>query len=113
MSLLNRIETDASGLFSDAEKALAAFAGALLDSIEANGGKVLIDAATSAVSAAEAQGGDSAEKLAAAQSAIVNTLASQGEPVVMNAVNGAIEAAVAALPQASAAGGSAAGGSAA
>ena len=102
MSLLKRIEQDLEGLFTDAEKAVAAFADSLLSSIEKNGGSVLISAATGAVAAAEAQGGTSAQKLAAAQSAVVKVLNSQGIQVVNNAVNGAIEAAVAALPQSAA-----------
>ena len=112
MSLLKRIEQDLEGLFTDAEKAVVAFADSLLSSIEKNGGSVLMSAATGAVAAAEARGGTSAEKLAAAQAAVAKVLDSQGVPLVNNAVNGAIEAAVAALPQSAATGATGAAGAA-
>lgn len=61
------------------------------------GGDALIDAAKSAVAAAEAKGGTGEEKFIAAKKAVVKSLQKQGIPLVYNAINLAIEAAVAAL----------------
>lgn len=95
MSLFKNIWSDIEGFFSDAEKDTVTFIESLVDSIAANGGAVLISAATGAVAAAEATGGTAATKLAAAVASVTSTLTTQGIPVVQNAINGAIEAAVA------------------
>lgn len=95
MSLFKNIWSDIEGFFGTAEKDVVTFVESLADSISANGGAVLINAATSAVAAAESAGGTAAEKLAAAVASVTSTLETQGIPVVVNAVNGAIEAAVA------------------
>ena len=91
------VEQGIGEFFAGVGRILSNFFGALAQSVASNGGKVLIDAATAAVAAAEATGGDASAKLAAAQGAIVATLRAEGIPVVMNAVNGAIEAALANL----------------
>jgi hypothetical protein len=66
-------------------------------SIAVNGGPVLVELATAAVAAAEAQGGSGQDKFNAAVKAVTSGLTAQGVPVVLNAVNAAIEAAVANL----------------
>ncbi len=89
--------------FSDLEAAVLkffqgiGFFSALFQSIAANGGQVLLDAAMSAVIAAEQAGGTGAQKMASAIAAVEAKLAAEGLPVVENAIRGAIEAAVAQL----------------
>lgn len=97
MSFFQTVGQDILSLLTGVGKAVLAFIEAAAGSIAANGGQVLIDAATGAVSAAEAAGGTAAQKLAAAQASVVSTLEGQGIPVVQNAVNVAIEAAVASM----------------
>lgn len=93
-------------LFSKVGQAVLSFVSPLAQSIEANGGPVLIAAAEQEVAAAEAAavtaiaGGGTVTgeaKFVQAQTAVIQTLTSQGIPVVVNAVNGAIESAVASM----------------
>jgi hypothetical protein len=87
-SAVGTVATDA---LSDAET----FVKSLAQSIETNGGAVLVSAAEAAVAAAETAGGSPAVKFAAAFTSVVSTLKTQGLPVLENAINGAIEAALA------------------
>lgn len=97
MNFLQNIWADIKGFFSKEEEAVVAFVSALIHNIAQNGGQVLMDAATAAVTAAENTGGTAAVKFAAAQASITATLVAEGAPVIMSAVNAAIEAAVSAL----------------
>ena len=88
MSILTRIKAFFSQFISD-------FLSPLAQVIALNGGKLLIDAATKAVLAAEATGGTGAQKFEAAEKAVLRELRNAGIPAAKNAVRGAIEAAVA------------------
>lgn len=65
--------------------------------IMANGGKVLVDAAETAVTAVETTGGTGPEKAAAAFTQVVAVLEKEGIPVVTGAVQTAIQNAYAQL----------------
>lgn len=93
MSFGTWIESFFSSILSGVESFLSNVA----HSIAVNGGPVLVDLATAAVLAAEAQGGSGSDKLNAAVKAVTAGLEAKGIPVVVNAVNAAIEAAVANL----------------
>ena len=68
--------------------------------VEENGGKVLRDAASAAVIAAETVPGDGMAKLSAAAASVTAVLVAEGIPVVKTAVNLAIEMALADAKQA-------------
>ena len=90
-----KIETFLTGILTSAESDIMAFLMGVAKAIESSGGQALILAATTAVQAAEAQGGTGAEKLAAAKDSVTQSLTSQGIVVIEGAVNAGIEAAVA------------------
>lgn len=96
-TIIAKAWADIKGYFSEAEHEAVLFAAALVDSIFASGGALLVSAATDAVNAAEAAGGSNTDKFAAAFNAVKTDLESKGIPLVINAVSGAIEAAVANL----------------
>lgn len=73
------------------------FTKSLIAAIVRGGGKVLEDAATAAVRAAEEAGGDGDSKFAAAFKMVCDTLSKEGIPLITVAIEGAIIAAVAAL----------------
>jgi hypothetical protein len=81
--------------FSSILANVTSFLSNVAHSIAANGGPVLIELATAAVAAAEAQGGSGKDKFNAAVASVTAGLEAKGVPVVLNAVNAAIEAAVA------------------
>lgn len=103
MSLKQKILSHIESFFEGVEAIVLAFTSSLAHAIAENGGKVLVDAATAAVAAAEATGGSGKDKLAGAVASVVAVLEREGIPVAMNAVNGAIEAAVASLAKPAAA----------
>lgn len=96
-TFLKSLENNAHSFFSWISGAGFAFYKAAINSVEASGGQVLKDAATSAVTAAEAAGGTGNEKFTAAFNAVEAELKTAGVAVVVNAINIAIESAVAAL----------------
>src|SRR4051812_46413286 len=97
MSWLKTLQNGWHFIVNESEKEALVFYHAVISSAEANGGKLLRDAATAAVSAAEVTGGSGQDKFNAALASVVSTLSTAGIPIVKNAVNGAIEAAVANL----------------
>lgn len=92
-SLQNRFH-DLVHIFRDSG---ISFYEALEESIEANGGKVLRDAAIAAVAAAESKGGSGEDKFNYAVAAVVAVLTTEGLPILKNAIHGAVEVAVANL----------------
>ena len=97
MSFIKDLQNKFHDFIHSSEAIGADFIHALLTSITQNGGKILIDAATAAVKAAETAGGSGGDKFKAAFTAVVAILEAESLPVVQMAINGAIEAAVANL----------------
>lgn len=97
MTFFTDLQSKIASAFAYLESLVTTFFSAGIKVIAANGGHVLLDAALSAVQAAEATGGSGPAKLAAAQTAVLATLKAEGIPVLQNAVNLAIEGAVAQL----------------
>lgn len=91
MSFGTWIESFFSSILSN----VTSFMSNVAHSIAVNGGPVLVELATAAVAAAEAQGGSGSDKFNAAVKAVTSGLEAKGVPIVLNAVNAAIEAAVA------------------
>lgn len=96
-SFFARIWVDIVDFFTVSERVVLIFSSSLIHSIAQNGGDILIQAAKTAVDAAEAAGGSGSEKREAAKASIIESLKANGIPLVMNSINGAIEAAVAEL----------------
>lgn len=71
------------------------FLSPLAAQIARNGGKLLLEAATQAVIAAEASGGSGEDKFKLAKKIVITRLEANGIPIVLNAVHGALEGAVA------------------
>lgn len=90
-SLRNKVEDEASTIFTTDEKALVAWAHNLLVQIT----PVVKQAAEDAVNAALAVPGNGEIKAAAALAVAIADLTAKGEPIVVNAIKGAIEIAFA------------------
>lgn len=99
MSFFSSLETAFSSWFSKTETEVTTFLKPLAASLIANGGTLLLTAATGAVVAAETAGGTGVQKLAAAVASVKSTLTTGGLALADSTINGAIEAAVAALPK--------------
>lgn len=91
VSIRNKIEDEATAIFTTDEKALVAWAHNLLVQIT----PVVKQAAEDAVTAAETVPGNGEVKAAAALAAAIADLTSKGVPIVVNAIKGAIEIAFA------------------
>lgn len=94
MSWFTDEEAKIAAWFTSEEAVVLKFFEPLIKSVVAAGGKVILDSAMAAATAASTASGD---KVAAAEAAFLATGASEGLTVVHNAEAGAIKAAVAVL----------------
>lgn len=90
--------TSLTSIFSKEVTAVETYLQPLIAAIEADAGPILMDVASTVVSALEATPLAGASKLSVALTAIENTFKANGLPYLENAARGAVEAAVAALP---------------
>lgn len=99
MSAFSRMLKEIAAWFEDIGESILDGIKPLARQIARNGGALLLEAATAAVIAAEAQGGSGRDKFDAARGSVIATLEAKSLPIVMNAIHGAIEIAVAALKE--------------